>query len=696
MPNSRASPAQPAAPSFQRNYKACDNCRLKKKRCELGGDRQGIYGFTGPPCASCRRERRQCVFREERDTKKRHYEGRGRRVKRQSSSGHLQATDAVHLVASPPSLPFEPLLNPMQILADRSSRLVADTAILKGNDAIDILIEAAGQGSSSAVSSQPCSPHQENALMQSDVQLDSKPDAASCLKLIKQSSIDANALSAWKSSAFVRTGLLSVEHAITLVEAFFTNLAPFTFVTTRSLFHQPDRNLLLLRDSLLCTAILLISSRHHSVPAAASSARRSFIHDELWGRASQLVQRIMLGQGQGLRSVASIEAMLLMAEWYPAPLNGRSSWDEMEQDDGVLNAARILKQQDQTRWMLLGAAHSLGHEIGVFKQSDSNTDIRDLLLAHMTILAARLGLHTMIPVVYSQDFLDRTAIPGDNKALEAWIEFLGVTKSIHEQLLSSETKAKEMLRSGQYTVLAAFFKSRLEEWFDKHLARSNSQDDATILDSHHDILSTEYYSVNLWINGLSMQAIFSRHLDTSARDMTAVAIEAQPEFPLVLEAVAEAQKMLRKAIEWSVAGTLQFHPCRTFHRIAHACVFVIKAIVLSVQHVRSESRFIDMPSLFGLLQRCAKAFEVSASDEHHPAMYFSRLIGRHLDKLRPLTQEPEMNRDVANGAFEFDWNLEQWPSELFDPLLQLDLMPEMGGFSLLNTVLNERQLPGMS
>jgi hypothetical protein len=117
-----------------------------------------------------------------------------------------------------------------------------------------------------------------------------------------------------------------------------------------------------------------------------------------------------------------------------------------------------------------------------------------------------------------------------------------------------------------------------------------------------------------------MQATFARHLNRN------VAIEAQPEFPLVLEAITETQKVLRKAIEWAAAGTLQFHPCRTFYRISGACVFAIKSIALGVQHAKPGSRYIDMPSLFNLLQSCAKALEVSASDEHHPATYFSTLI----------------------------------------------------------------------
>lgn len=296
MATAGALPAQDIGSSFQRNYKACDHCRLKKKRCDLGGDHQGVYGFAGPPCASCRRERRQCVFREARDTKKRHYAGRTRPVTRasgqrerfeklQSSSQpdkRLQAvgttlamgTNLVDLTASAPSLPFDPSLDPAvtatspvfqthqsdrqgianqgdvaieatltgnglhgnpKILLDRSSRLVTDTTILKGNDAIDILLGAAtGHGSSSPaspVSSQPPNLRGDNTFAHSGFQqerLGPEPNATSlhsknsCLKLIKQGSVDANTSSAWKSSVFVRTGLLSAEHVITLLDAYET------------------------------------------------------------------------------------------------------------------------------------------------------------------------------------------------------------------------------------------------------------------------------------------------------------------------------------------------------------------------------------------------------------------------------------------------------------------------------------------
>lgn len=60
--------------------------------------------------------------------------------------------------------------------------------------------------------------HQEQLGSEADATFSSPK--SSRLKLIKQGSIDANTLSAWKSSVFVRVGLLSVEHAITLVDAY--------------------------------------------------------------------------------------------------------------------------------------------------------------------------------------------------------------------------------------------------------------------------------------------------------------------------------------------------------------------------------------------------------------------------------------------------------------------------------------------
>ena len=47
---------------FRRNYKACLNCRTRKVRCDLGP----VEAPHDPPCARCKRERKECVFADSR------------------------------------------------------------------------------------------------------------------------------------------------------------------------------------------------------------------------------------------------------------------------------------------------------------------------------------------------------------------------------------------------------------------------------------------------------------------------------------------------------------------------------------------------------------------------------------------------------------------------------------------------------
>lgn len=42
---------------LHRNYQACNLCRNRKVRCDLGS-----LDNPRPPCAKCRREQRECVF----------------------------------------------------------------------------------------------------------------------------------------------------------------------------------------------------------------------------------------------------------------------------------------------------------------------------------------------------------------------------------------------------------------------------------------------------------------------------------------------------------------------------------------------------------------------------------------------------------------------------------------------------------
>lgn len=75
-----------AKKDFQRSFKACDGCRTKKVRCELGD----LAAPSEPPCARCKREMRPCIFT---------MSTRGRGPKARSSRS--QAFGAHHLAKNP-------------------------------------------------------------------------------------------------------------------------------------------------------------------------------------------------------------------------------------------------------------------------------------------------------------------------------------------------------------------------------------------------------------------------------------------------------------------------------------------------------------------------------------------------------------------------------------------------------------------
>lgn len=76
----------PGKKDFQRSFKACDGCRTKKVKCELGD----LAAPSEPPCARCKREMRPCQFT---------MSTRGRGPKARSSRS--QAFGAHHLAKNP-------------------------------------------------------------------------------------------------------------------------------------------------------------------------------------------------------------------------------------------------------------------------------------------------------------------------------------------------------------------------------------------------------------------------------------------------------------------------------------------------------------------------------------------------------------------------------------------------------------------
>lgn len=293
---------------------------------------------------------------------------------------------------------------------------------------------------------------------------------------------------------------------------------------------------LVTQEPLLCTTMLMISSRYHILPGVGGASRGYFIHQRLWDHCQQLLLRIMLGQEKMSRainrSVGSIEAFLLMTEWHPRalhfpPLN--EGWDSdlvphygfggahaVNTQDNSTSASRPTPDQwlenvieparrsDKMSWMLLGNALSLAHELGIFddeKVSSIRTNegtqptninstertayrcgrVRKLLYVYTEQLTSRLGCTAMFPQNVNL-FISGQASKWDKtkdgerwqSIMSAWIELTKLVKSVSDMLFPSPTFTTQILSSGRYIGLLEHFQPLLKSWHSRHL-ESNSK-----------------------------------------------------------------------------------------------------------------------------------------------------------------------------------------------------------------------------
>lgn len=338
-----------------------------------------------------------------------------------------------------------------------------------------------------------------------------------------------------------------------IVARFFKHLSPLSPILTSFYSNHKNHTSLLQDEPLLCATILMISSRYHMLPSVSPSARsRSrFVHQELWNHCQKLITRIMFGQearaGGGhscenskLRNLGSIEALLLITEWYPQANNFPGMDAELamiendipcsladggsDNDNWLDDMVESTKRSDRMAWMLLGSAQLLAHEIGIFearreehvggvndasrsskrqpkdvrnnsRPTDENDKddgrafrkrrIRELLCIYMTILAARLGIFSMTLQSLDREIVTNTSkVPPTSTTLAAWIELVKIAKFSSENLFRSSGETRELLRSGRYIDLLEHLRPVLEQWRQKYL----------VIHSDHHECDTEYQS----------------------------------------------------------------------------------------------------------------------------------------------------------------------------------------------------------
>lgn len=295
-------------------------------------------------------------------------------------------------------------------------------------------------------------------------------------------------------------------------------MSPLSPILTDLYAHHKNHHWLVTRDPVLCCTILMISSRYHLLPGAGGESRNFFIHHRLWQHCQQLVMRLTFGQERSsqprIRSIGTIEALLLMSEWHPRSLHfppDSDGWDfdlisvdpEPQEHDDKSSTNRWLedmiepaRRSDQMSWMLLGSALSLAHELGIFEVDDKKVEqpadyegfiseeqmrlrrerVQRLLYVYINQLAWRIGCVSLMPQSLIHSILGRTTSTNSNGGgdewmafMDSWMDLTKLAKSVTDMFFPTVSFARQHLHSGRYIDLLDHFRPLLVKWKEKHL-----------------------------------------------------------------------------------------------------------------------------------------------------------------------------------------------------------------------------------
>jgi hypothetical protein len=274
----------------------------------------------------------------------------------------------------------------------------------------------------------------------------------------------ADAVKAWSRFRFVRAGWLTAKEAITYIDYFYTYLSPLTPIVVPDYRDHALHGKLLSEEPMLVITLLTISSRFALPDSFGGQSRGPLIHEKFWNYLKGMINRMIYGQEQfgggfcgagqqpgsdvnplsrkGLRTLGSVESLMLLTEWHPRALHFPPGDDEdelvipddpIESIEGLDARDDLIKavggqridswlepcwRSDRMCWMLLGNAMALAFEIGVFDETSEaefeeanqhlshatvkayfrrKGHLRDLLIIYVTQTSGRLGLSSMLP-----------------------------------------------------------------------------------------------------------------------------------------------------------------------------------------------------------------------------------------------------------------------------------------------------------
>ncbi|PSK42965.1 hypothetical protein B9Z65_6919 [Elsinoe australis] len=520
-----------------------------------------------------------------------------------------------------------------------------------------------------------------------------------------------SALKAWSRFKFVRAGWFTAREAIQYVDFFYSKLSPLTPIVMPDFTSLSSHAKMLEEEPMLAVSILTIASRHMKLGGAGSNSRPYAIHSKLWSYLEGMINRLVWGQEQfgsnlytngqvpgcdilpyyrkGLRTLGSVESLMLLTEWHPRSMHFPPEDDDSElllpehgtsfidHDDHNSEIKGIGGQRmdtwlepcwrsDRICWMLLSMAMSLAFEIGVFDEnaarhlSKSTTipddkrmayerrrlHIKDLLMVYMTQTSGRVGLTSMLPKNYCEPALSHiydlhNAHNPKDLVIHLWLKIASIMKTGNEELFPNRDTTRDIIRTGRHTM-------------------DNAKDIPALM---RHVLEIDYEYCRVYLNSLGLQAVVERctrntpkqevNSNKAAQGM-AQALASGASIPAsvlercygndrfyVNEVTDGCRRLLKSVVEGLYPGEhLRHAPVRTYFRIISVAIILLKTFALGATED-------DVAISLGYLDRTIEALQTCIVDDVHVASRFADLLRTLTDRIR--ARFVRMTRAGPNG-----------------------------------------------
>lgn len=339
---------------------------------------------------------------------------------------------------------------------------------------------------------------------------------------------------------------------LTFFCSYFENLAPLSPIVLPDFSHPTKHIAMLTEEPVLTVALLTIASRHMKLTGNGANSRAYSIHEKLWSYLKGMIERLFWGQekfanskvpagyskprqftlsnppsssqadmGGNLRSLGTVEALLLLTDWHPRALHfppgddentlldtdpqtldSSSSHDDKTQtgaSEGRLAFYKWLEpvwRSDRMSWMLLSTAQALAFELGIFDQKNdlkSTTDspseqarkrrVRRLILVYVSQSSGRLGIPSMLPLPQwnqntNPSLADGPALSPEDYAVDmmqdCWMDISKIMHVTNQELFPSKEETSNLIKSGKYRERIDEFTPSLRDFKKKFSGLSSS------------------------------------------------------------------------------------------------------------------------------------------------------------------------------------------------------------------------------